>query len=201
MAWVEEGLRVIETAARPPRLPGADVGYTVHEAAVGRLVLAVGLGAVLVCSYDDEETVVLRLARTVPARVVRDPARCDQLRRQLDEYLAGGRRNFDLVVDPVLATPFTRRTLEALSRVPYGATSSYASIAREIGSPTAARAVGNALGANPLCILLPCHRVVRSNGALGGYAGGAAAKQMLLGIEQRFSKQADRACTPQVVMG
>ncbi len=185
MSSIEARLRAFETDLHPPRLPDADVAYTIHDAAIGRLVLAVELsGTVLACSYDTEETVTARLARAVSPRVVRDPLRCDPLRRQLDEYLSGRRREFDVAVDPVLATPFTRRVLEALRRVPYGATSDYGTIARDIGSPGAARAVGNALGSNPVCVLLPCHRILRGDGTLGGYAGGPAAKQLLLRTEQ-----------------
>ncbi len=185
MSWIEARLRAFDTDLRPPRLPDADVAYTIHDAAVGRLVLAVERsGTVLACSYDSEETVTSRLAQAVSPRVVRGPFRCDPLRRQLDEYLAGRRREFDIAVDPVLASPFARRVLEALRRVPYGATSDYGTIAKAIGSPTAARAVGNALASNPVCVLLPCHRILRSDGTLGGYAGGSAAKQLLLRTEQ-----------------
>jgi len=184
MSWIEARLRAFNTDLRPPRLPDADVAYTIHDAAVGRLVLAIEFsGTALACSYDSEETVTARLARAVSPRVVRDPRRCDPLRRQLDEYLSGRRRDFDVAVDPVLATPFARRVLEAVRRVPYGATSDYGTIARVIGSPGAARAVGNALGSNPVCVLLPCHRILRGDGTLGGYAGGTAAKELLLRTE------------------
>jgi methylated-DNA-[protein]-cysteine S-methyltransferase len=184
MSWVEARLRAFDTDLRPPRLPAADVAYAIHDATIGRLVLAVeSSGTVLACSYDSEETVTARLARAVSPRVIRDPLRCDPVRRQLDEYLSGHRREFDVAVDPVLATPFARRVLKALTRVPYGATSDYGTIARAIGSPGAARAVGNALGANPVCVLLPCHRILRGDGTLGGYAGGIAAKELLLRTE------------------
>ncbi|MHB1511423.1 MAG: methylated-DNA--[protein]-cysteine S-methyltransferase [Acidimicrobiales bacterium] len=187
MSSIEARLRAFETDLRPPRLPAGDVAYAVHDSAIGRLVLAVARsGTVLACSYDSEETVTGRLARAVSPRVVRDAIRCDSLRRQLDEYLSGRRREFDLAVDLVLVTPFARRVLEALCRVPYGATSDYGTIARAIGSPGAARAVGSALGSNPVCVLLPCHRILRGDGTLGGYAGGTAAKQLLLYTEQHL---------------
>lgn len=185
MSWIDATLRAFDTEIRPPRLPDADVAYTIHHTPVGRLVLAVDhAGAVLACSYDEVDAVTTRLARAVSPSVVRDPSRCDPLRLQLDEYFSGSRREFDIVVDPVLATPFARRVLEALCRVPYGATSHYGMIATAVGSPGAARAVGNALGSNPVCVVLPCHRIIRGDGSLGGYAGGTAAKQLLLHTEQ-----------------
>jgi methylated-DNA-[protein]-cysteine S-methyltransferase len=188
VSWIEARLRAFEADdLRPPLLPDGDVAYTMHDAAVGRLVLAVERsGTVLACSYDDEETVTTRLARVVSPRVVRDPGRCDPLRHQLDEYLSGRRRDFDVAVDLVLATPFARRVLETLRRIPYGTTSDYGTIARAIGSPGAARAVGNALGTNPVCVLMPCHRILRGDGSIGGYAGATAAKQMLLRTEQHL---------------
>lgn len=186
MTALESALRSFQPATplRPPRLPATDVAYALHDTAVGRLVLAAdAAGTVLACSYDDEAAVTARLARVVSPRVLRSPARLDPVRRRLDEYLAGRRRELDVAVDPVLATPFARRVLEALRRVPYGATTHYGELAATIGAPRASRAVGSALGANPVCILLPCHRVLRSDGSLGGYAGGTPAKEVLLRLE------------------
>src|SRR6266545_1598004 len=156
-------------AGRPPVLPDADVGYAVHETPIGSLLLATAAGRVVASSFDDEETVTTRLARAISPRVLRQPKAVDEVRRQLDEYLAGRRQRFELEVDLALATAFQRQVLTGLaSYVPFGRTTTY-----------------GALGANPLCIVLPCHRVVGASGALTGYAGGIEAKRFLLDLEQR----------------
>ena len=112
------------------------------------------------------------------------PARLDDVRRQLDEYFAGARRAFELPVDLALVRgPFARRLLEATARIPFGATSSYRDVAGAAGNPAAVRAAGNALGANPVPIVVPCHRVLRTGGALGGYTGGLERKEHLLTLE------------------
>jgi methylated-DNA-[protein]-cysteine S-methyltransferase len=145
-------------------------------------------GTLLASSYvtdaAEEGTVLDRLSRLVSPRVLRGGSDLDEPRRQLDAYLAGRQHAFDIPVDLTLATPFQRAVLNRLtSTVSYGTTTSYGRLAGELGRPTAARAVGAALGANPLCIVLPCHRVVASSGALTGYAGGLSAKQFLLDLE------------------
>lgn len=184
MTSLERDLRAFDPVVGPPRLPAGDVAYTVHDTAVGPLMLAVDqAGAVLACSYGTEADVTARLAQAVSPRVLRDPGPCDRLRRQLDEYLAGRRQAFDLVLNPVLASAFGRRVLHALHAVPYATTTNYSSLAESIDAPRASRAVGNALGSNPIAILLPCHRVLRSDGSLGGYAGGLAVKEALLRLE------------------
>jgi methylated-DNA-[protein]-cysteine S-methyltransferase len=104
--------------------------------------------------------------------------------RQLDQYFAGRRREFDVALAPA-GTPFRLAVWEALRTIPYGRTISYAELARRAGRPGAFRAVGQANGANPLAIVVPCHRVVAADGGLGGYGGGLAIKQQLLAIEQR----------------
>jgi len=106
----------------------------------------------------------------------------DTLRRQLDAYFAGRRTSFDVSLAPT-GTPFQRRVWAALCTVPYGETTSYAAIAQRIGSPTAVRAVGAANGRNPIAILIPCHRVIGSDGTLTGYAGGLDRKRALLVLE------------------
>lgn len=105
-----------------------------------------------------------------------------QARRELAEYFAGRRRDFQIPLAPA-GTPFQRRVWEALRRIPHGSTATYQEIARAVGSPRAARAVGAANACNPLAIVVPCHRVIRSDGALGGYAGGAGRKEALLNLE------------------
>jgi methylated-DNA-[protein]-cysteine S-methyltransferase len=160
-----------------------DVAYTVTDAPVGRLVLAHSDRGLVACSYDDEDAVVDRLARRVSSRVLRAPRHFDEIRRELDDYLAGTRTSFSVPVDLRLAPPFGQAVLEAARNVAYGSTTTYASIAAAVGNPRASRAVGNALGANPVCIVVPCHRVLRAGGALGGYAGGTVIKQRLLDLE------------------
>lgn len=169
---------------RAPVLPDADVSYIVHETPIGAMVLAMAAGRVVASSFAGEQLVIARLAKAISPRVLRQPGPLDDLRRQLDDYLSGRRRQFDLDVDLTLATPFQRLVLTDLpSHTRYGSTTTYGALASEVDRPGAARAIGTALGANPVCVLLPCHRVVGANGALTGYAGGLAAKRYLLGLE------------------
>jgi methylated-DNA-[protein]-cysteine S-methyltransferase len=171
-------------AGGPPVLPDADVGYALHETPIGTLLLATAAGKVVASSFGDEAAVTERLARTVSPRVLRQPKAVDEVRRQLDEYLAGRRQRFELEVDLALASPFQRTVLSGLpAYVPFGRTTTYGKLAGDLRRPGAARAVGTALGANPLCVVLPCHRVVGANGALTGYAGGVEAKRYLLELE------------------
>lgn len=178
---------------RHPVLPasadaGVDVGFSVERTAVGRVLLAAGAeGALLASAFvpDDAalERVLRRLAQQVSPRVVEAPVRTAAAAEQLGQYLAGERRAFDVTVDLVLATPFQRAVLERLAGVGYGARTTYGALARDLGRPSASRAVGAALGANPVCVVLPCHRVVAGSGALTGYAGGLDAKRHLLELE------------------
>ena len=171
---------------KPPVFPDADVAYTLHETPIGTMLLAVANGRVVASSFGDEETVTTRLARAVSPRVLRRPGALDEVRRQLDEYLAGRRHAFDLEVDLALATPFQRLVLNDLPlHTGYGRTTTYGAVAGDIHKPKAARAVGTALGANPVCVVVPCHRVVGASGALTGYAGGVDAKRFLLNLEAK----------------
>ena len=171
---------------RPPVLPDADVAYTLHDTPIGTLLLAVADGRVVASSFGDEESVTNRLARAVSPRVLRQPRPLDAVRRQLDDYLAGRRKEFELQVDLALATPFQRLVLSDLPiHTSYGHTTTYGRLAGEIHKPKAARAVGTALGANPVCVVLPCHRVIGSSGALTGYAGCIEAKRFLLNLESK----------------
>ena len=111
------------------------------------------------------------------------PAKLDHERRELEEYFAGKRRRFDVAIDLRWGSPFQRKVLEAASRIPFGACRCYSDVAKEIGRPKAQRAVGNALGSNPVAILIPCHRVVAAGGQLGGYTGGLDIKKTLMKIE------------------
>ena len=145
-------------------------------------------GALITSAYvpdtDAEDAWLQRLARQVSPRVLRLPRALDEARRELDDYLRGQRKDFDVPIALVLATSFQRIVLGHLpGAVAYGHRTTYGALAKEIERPSASRAVGAALGANPLCVVLPCHRVVASSGALTGYAGGLAAKEYLLRLD------------------
>jgi methylated-DNA-[protein]-cysteine S-methyltransferase len=116
--------------------------------------------------------------------VLEAPARLDEVRRELDEYFEGHRRDFDLAIDlSLIRTPFTRRLLQATARIPFGETRTYRDMATAAGNPAAVRAAGNALGHNPIPIVIPCHRVLRTGGSIGGYTGGLDRKVILLATE------------------
>jgi methylated-DNA-[protein]-cysteine S-methyltransferase len=165
-----------------------DVAYTRHDTPVGTLVLAATRrGLVRVVYADGEDAVqeaLAALARGVSPRVLAAPRRLDAARRELDEYFAGARDRFELAVDWQLTRGFGRRVLRSTARIPYGSVSSYAKIAAAAGSPRGSRAAGNALGSNPLPIVVPCHRVLHSGGGLGGYTGGLERKRTLLAVER-----------------
>jgi methylated-DNA-[protein]-cysteine S-methyltransferase len=127
--------------------------------------------------------VLERLARRVSPRIVAAGAQLDPVRRELDEYFGGRRCGFALPLDWTLVGPFGRRVLGVTAEIPYGGVLSYAEVAAEAGSPRGSRAAGNALGSNPIPIVVPCHRVLRSGGALGGYGGGLDRKRFLLELE------------------
>jgi methylated-DNA-[protein]-cysteine S-methyltransferase len=164
-----------------------DVAYARHDSPVGSLLLAATPRGLVRISYVDGErgieATLAQLARSVSPRVLAAPRRLDEARRELDEYFAGARERFELPLDWRLTQGFGRRVLESTARIPYGSVSSYARVAAEAGSPRGSRAAGNALGANPLPIVVPCHRVLRAGGALGGYTGGVERKLTLLAIE------------------
>jgi methylated-DNA-[protein]-cysteine S-methyltransferase len=176
---------------KPPILPVSDVSYVVEDTIIGPILLARNESGVLIASSfvggpGAEDALLRRLARQVSPRVLRQPRALDEVRRELDAYLRGDLKAFDLPTDLVLTTPFQRIVLSHLvGAVGYGHRMTYGALAREIERPSASRAVGAALGANPLCVILPCHRVVAASGALTGYAGGLAAKQYLLALESR----------------
>ncbi|MQS06125.1 methylated-DNA--[protein]-cysteine S-methyltransferase [Streptomyces alkaliphilus] len=164
--------------------------HVTHRTPLGSLTLAATDDALVLCAFDDREQARARLGRGGLTALDVDVATSDQRRileeasRQLDAYLGGHSRAFTVRTDLRLATPFSRTTVERLDGLlPYGATGTYAELAAALGRPRAARAVGTALGANPLCVVLPCHRVVGSGGRPTGYAGGLAAKRFLLDLE------------------
>ena len=162
-----------------------DVAYDVlDDTPVGPLLVGVSDRGLCRVSFDPEPEVELeRLARQFGSRVLRAPNALDGVRRELDEYFDGRRHAFDLNLD-LRATPeFHRRVLEELNRVEYGHTTTYGTLAAQVGAPRAARAVGTVMNRNPLPIVLPCHRVVGANGSLTGYGGGLDRKEWLLRLE------------------
>ena len=164
-----------------------DVAYATLDCPLGTLLLAsTGRGLVRIAYVDggDEDAVLADLAARISPRVLAAPRKLDQARRELEEYFGGRRRRFDLGLDWRLTQGFGRHVLKATARIPYGALSTYRRVAAEAGSPRGSRAAGNALGSNPLPIIVPCHRVLHSDGGLGGYTGGVERKRILLGVER-----------------
>ena len=162
-----------------------DVAYRTIATPIGELLLAgTERGLVRVAfPRQGHDEVLASLAQTVSPRILRAPGRLDQVSRQLEEYFAGRRTVFDLPLDWRLATGFRRDVLAHLPAIPYGRTESYAQVATAAGNPKAVRAAGTACARNPLPVVVPCHRVVRSDGTAGGYAGGPDAKRALLALE------------------
>ncbi|MEU6407083.1 methylated-DNA--[protein]-cysteine S-methyltransferase [Streptomyces sp. NPDC046985] len=159
-----------------------------HPTRIGELTLAATSHTLICCAFETREEVAERIGNKLP--LATDPTPLQQrvlhdAMEQIDSYLDGRRQAFTLPLDLCLATDFVRLTVHTLSRtVPYGSTTTYGALAAAIGRPRSARAVGRALGANPLCVLLPCHRAVGAGGKLTGYAGGINAKDFLLTLER-----------------
>jgi len=162
-----------------------DVAFTTLDSPVGTLLLAATPKGLLRVAYDieDHDRVLDTLARQVSPRVLRAPKRLDVAARELDEYFQGQRRSFDLPLDLSLSRGFRLLVQQNLPTIGYGQTRSYRQVAELVGNPKAVRAVGTACATNPLPVVLPCHRVLRSDGTVGGYAGGPAAKTTLLNLE------------------
>jgi methylated-DNA-[protein]-cysteine S-methyltransferase len=161
------------------------VGYRTVDSPLGRLlVAATGAGLVRVAfEAEDHDVVLQELADRIGPRVLRLPSRTDLVARQLDEYFAGRRHGFSVELDLQLVRGFRRDVVVGLVDIPYGRTESYAQVAARAGRPSAVRAVGSACSHNPVPVVLPCHRVVRSDGSLGQYLGGVEAKAALLALE------------------
>ena len=162
-----------------------DVAYRTVDSPVGTLLLAATTVGLVRVAYDieDHDAVLARLAGSVSPRVLRAPARLDAVARQLDEYFTKRRTDFEVPVDLRLAEGFRRSVIEHLRGIGYGRRESYAAVASAVGNPRAVRAVGTACAHNPLPVVIPCHRVVRSDGSTGQYVGGPAAKSALLTLE------------------
>ena len=163
-----------------------DVAYTSVDSPLGPLLVAASPKGLVRVSYTDSlgpDPVIEELAERISPRVLEAPARLDPVRRELDEYFAGRRTEFATPIDWSHLAGFTRKVLRATARIGFGETSTYAGVASRAGSPRAMRAAGNALGANPMPVIVPCHRVLRTGGALGGYTGGIERKEYLLRLE------------------
>lgn len=162
-----------------------DVAYRTLDTPVGSLLLAATDRGVVRVAFPDEghDAVLQRLADRISPRVLRAPARLDPAARQLEEYFTGRRQTFDLALDWRLVTGFRSVVLHHLASIGYGRTATYTAVAALAGSPRAVRAVGSACATNPVPVIVPCHRVVRTDGGLGGYLGGLEAKRLLLGLE------------------
>jgi methylated-DNA-[protein]-cysteine S-methyltransferase len=161
-----------------------DVGFDVVDSPIGDLLVAASDRGLAAISFDSEpEDSLERLARIAGPRVLRSPRSVDGARRELDQYFEGRRRSFDLSLDLRALPPFTLSVLDRLARVPYGETTTYGELARRVGHPRAARAVGTVMNRNRIPIVLPCHRVVGATGSLTGYAGGLEVKERLLELE------------------
>jgi methylated-DNA-[protein]-cysteine S-methyltransferase len=163
-----------------------DVAYATVDSPLGPLVVAAtprGLVRLAYTGSRDEGEVVEDLADRLSPRILEAPERLDDVRRQLDEYFEGRRAGFEVPIDWSLTHGFTGKVLRQTARIGYGKTSTYAEVAGRAGSPRAVRAAGNALGSNPIPVVVPCHRVLRTGGALGGYTGGVERKEFLLRLE------------------
>jgi methylated-DNA-[protein]-cysteine S-methyltransferase len=181
--------------ARADREGLVDVAVARTDSPIGTLWLAATPAGLVRVGFPREgDRFVEEVASALSPRVVELPARLDAVRRQLDEYFAGRRRAFDLAVDLGLAKGFRRTVLERLyAEVGYGQTLSYLELAVRAGSPKASRAVGSAMATNPVPIVVPCHRVLRTGGHLGGYGGGLEVKRWLLALEGAEGAAGQRA--------
>jgi methylated-DNA-[protein]-cysteine S-methyltransferase len=163
-----------------------DVAYASVDSPLGPLVVAATPRGLVRLAYTgslDEGEVVEDLAGKLSPRILEAPERLDDVRRELDEYFEGRRVDFEVPIDWSLTHGFTGKVLRQTARIRYGKTSTYAEVAGRAGSPRAVRAAGNALGSNPIPVVVPCHRVLRTGGALGGYTGGVERKEFLLRLE------------------
>lgn len=180
--------RLVQRAAQEGLL---DVAYAAQDSPVGTLLIAATPTGVVRIAFDceDRDGVLGELATRISPRVLEAPARLDGARRELEEYFDGARTRFDLALDLQLSAGFRREVLAATARIPYARTGTYRSVATAAGSPRAVRAAGTALATNPIPIIVPCHRVLRSDGGLGLYRGGPERKGLLLCHESDRAKR------------
>jgi toxin-antitoxin system PIN domain toxin len=195
----EPGQGDAATSGRRPRRrlaaePPADVVYTTLSSPFGELTAAATEHGLVRLAFPEEplEEVLERLSLKLSPRIAENPSRFEQVRRELDEYFVGTRRDFMAPLDRALMNDFAKRVLAATAAIPYGSVSTYADMAAAAGSPSGARAAGNALGSNPIPVIVPCHRVLHSTGGLGGYGGGLDRKRWLLELEGALTPQGSR---------
>lgn len=184
--WSNLRLRLLDRADKEGLV---DLAYERHETPFGTLLVVAGEGGIVRIALDAEaeEEVLDDLARRISPRIAltgRDPV--SVARKQLEDYFNGDRRDFDLDLDWQLTRGFRREVLLQTAEIPYGETASYSQMAERAGSPRAVRAAGTALATNPLPIVVPCHRVLRSDGAVGSYLGGSSMKESLLAMERKY---------------
>ena len=162
-----------------------DIAYRVVDSPIGPLLVAASSTGLVRVAFESEghDAVLDRLAGQISPRIMRMPARTDDVARQLDEYFAGRRHAFDVPLDLQLVSGFRRTVISHLPDIAYGSTASYKAVAAMAGNPTAVRAVGSACSHNPVPVVVPCHRVVRSDGSIGNYLGGVDAKAALIALE------------------
>lgn len=162
-----------------------DVAYGTYDSPLGPLTLIVTPRGLVRLSYPDEriEEQLTEIAERISPRILEAPQRTDPVRRELDAYFAGDLHHFEVPIDWRLVHGFAGSVLRATARIPFGSASTYREVASEAGSPRAYRAAGNALGSNPIPIVVPCHRVLHADGSIGGYTGGLARKRFLLRLE------------------
>ena len=162
-----------------------DVAVTTMDSPVGTLLLMATPKGLVRIAFESEnrDEVLGEIAMHISPRILEAPRRLDPVRRELDKYFEGRLRDFDVPLDWSLVGDFARKVLRRTARIPYGSVASYGEVAVDIGTPRGARAVGNALGSNPIPVVVPCHRVVRTGGAIGGYGGGLPRKRLLLDLE------------------
>jgi methylated-DNA-[protein]-cysteine S-methyltransferase len=174
-----------DLAVRAGQADVLDVAYRSIDSPVGPLLVASTVAGLVRVAFEleDFDVVLQSLAEKLSPRILLAPLRLDLVVRELDEYFAGQRHQFNLALDHSLSGGFRRQVLGYLPAIAYGRTASYAAVAAAVGNPRAVRAVGTACATNPLPLVVPCHRVVRSDGQLGAYRGGAEAKQLLRELE------------------
>jgi len=160
-----------------------DIAYTTIDSPLGELIIAATPRGLLRIGFENETGVLDDLAERVSPRILEYPARLERIRHELGEYFAGHRDRFEVPLDWGLIEGFRRRVLTVTAQIPYGGVATYQDVARRAGQPRGARAAGQALGGNPIPVIIPCHRVVRSGGGMGGYGGGTDRKEFLLRLE------------------
>jgi methylated-DNA-[protein]-cysteine S-methyltransferase len=176
--------RLAEAAAREGLL---DVAYAQVDSPLGPLTVAATERGLVCLAYPEQsiDHVLERLASEVSPRVLEAPARIDGIRRELEAYFAGSLERFETPIDWSLTRGFYRQVLQATARIGFGEVSTYTEVAAGAGNARAVRAAGSGLGSNPVPVVVPCHRVLRTGGSLGGYTGGLERKRFLLELERR----------------